>query len=501
MRRFGLIIPACLCLLLPASDASEFRNLARQLPPGANAVIAIDVGAALDTDLAKENGWGDPDKSAGAPIYLPPEADKVIVSALVDPPNQFQQAWTAAVIGLTESLPMKLIARAEGGYTDTIGETEAAWVPSNAYFLNFGEDLLGLMYPSNRQLAARWIKGREENETGLSGYLTTAVTAVELQPQIVLALDTADTMASHRLHQALSESPVLEKFELDFDETFNLFLSLKGVNLEITISDKVRGRFQVKFGQDVTFEADAAKDFVMNALTNMQAEIPGIEDWNFSVSGDSIYALGDINESGLRRMLSLLEIPTTKFSSLKDEDTENEADADTMAEKTYVYFQSIQKLIEDLERNSKSRNGDSYWFDKYAKKIEKLPILHVDPDLLDFGQMTAETLRVMSGARKEANLQTGVARMNIEASGSGLGSGDYNVAYRGYRHGYRGGGYYAYRPSSRTQGARNKQKSVNAANQRNQKVATSKKLEGFRLINNATADMRRTLTERYDREF
>lgn len=501
MIRSGVILLATLCLLLPEGSASEFRNLAKQLPPGANAVIAIDVGAALATDLAKKNGWGDPSKSAGAPIYLPPEADKVIVSSQVDPPNRFQQSWTAAVIGMTESLPMRLIAKAEGGYPDTIRETEVAWVPSNAYFLNFGENLLGLMYPANRQLASRWLDAREGNDTGLSGYLTTAVLAVELQPQIVLALDTQDTIASHRLHQNLTDSPVLEAHKLDFDETFATFLSMEGVNLEITISDKVRGRFQVKFGQDVNFNADAAKEFVVNALTNLQAEIPGIEEWNFSISGDSIFAMGDLNESSLRRILSLLEIPTTKFSSLKDEDTENEADKDTMAEKTYVYFQSIQKLIDDLRRNSKSRNGDSYWFDKYAKKIDHLPILHVDPDLLDFGQMTAETLRVMSGARKSANLQTGVARMNIEASGSGLGSGDYNVAYRGYRHGYRGGGYYAYRPTSRTQGARNKQKSVNAANQRNQQVATSKKIEGFRLIDNATADMRRTLTERYDREF
>ncbi len=501
MRRIGLVLLAYLFILQPHSHASEFRDLARQLPPGANAVLAIDVSAALESEVAKKNGWGDPSKSAGAPIYLPPEADKVVVSALVDPPNQFRQSWTAAVIGLTESLPMKLIARAEGGYTDTVGDVNAAWVPSDAYFLEFGENLLGLMYPSNRQAASRWVEARNSSSTGLSGFLTGAVTAVELQPQIVIALDAKDTIAAHRLHQNLQESPAVEEFKLDIDEMFELFSTLEGLNLEITITDRVRGRAQIKFGKDVPFEAEVGRAFVLNSLTELQAEIPGIEDWNFSISGDSIYAMGDVDEVGLRRILSMLEIPTTKFSSLKDEDTEHEAEVDEVAEKTYIYFQSIQKLIEDLQQNSKSRSGDSYWFDRYAKKIDKLPILHVDPDLLDFGQMTSETLRVMSGARKSANLQTGVDRMSIEASGSGLGSGDYNVSYRGYRHGYRGGGYYSYRPVNRTQGARNKQKSVNAANQRNQLPATQKKIEGFRLINNATTDMRRTLTERYNREF
>ena len=114
-------------------DAAEFSDLSKSLPANANTVLLVDVSGVLSTDMAKKNGWGDPSKAADRPVYLPPEADKVIVTALVDPMNGFRQLWEAAVIGLNESLPMRLVARAEGGYVDAINGTEVAWVPSNAW--------------------------------------------------------------------------------------------------------------------------------------------------------------------------------------------------------------------------------------------------------------------------------------------------------------------------------------------------------------------------------
>lgn len=499
MLRPGLVVLACLLALQLPVTASEFSDLANEVPAGANTVLVIDVDRALATEMAKANGWGDPDRAADRPMYLPPEADKVIVAAQVDPPNRFHQAWEAAVIGLKESIPMRMIAEAEGGYEDTISDTKAAWIPSNAYVLQLKEKTLGLLHPANRQSVSRWMEARQSARTGASGYLANAIGAAQTDPQIVLALDTADTMPTHLIHQRMTQSDVVAKHKLDIDETVALFATLKGITMEIIISDTATTRAHIDFGQDVPFDGDVAKEFVLAAMRRMEAEIPGVEDWNFSVSGKSIFAIGELDTDGLRRVLSTAEIPSTKFSSLKDEDTKSESTEDQMAQKSYVYFQSINKLIDDLQRQSKSFSGDSYWFDKYAKKIDRLPILHVDPELLDFGQNTAETLRVMSGSRKSANLKTGVARTNIEASGVGtVRGGYYNNGYGRYNNGYRGAGYY--RPSP-TAEASAKQKSVNAANRRNQSTATSKKIEGFRLINNATAEMRRTLTERYNKEF
>ena len=178
-------------------------------------------------------------------------------------------------------------------------------------------------------------------------------------------------------------------------------------------------------------------------------------------------------------------IPSTKFSSLKEQNTD-EASGDDMAQNSLAYFKSITKLTDDLEKNSKSSRGDNYWMDRYAQKIDRLPILHVDPELLDFGQKTVETLRLMSGARKNANMSAGVRSSNIVSSGG---------SYNSYSYGYGNSGYYNGRANARATLS-----SVNTAKLEERAGASSKKIEGFRLIKNATSEMRRKMTERYNIE-
>ncbi len=468
---------------------SEFDDLAKQLPVGANTVLVIDVDKVMSTEMARTNGWGNPEKEGNRPIYLPPEADRVVVAAQVDPVNRFQQSWEAAVISLKESLPMRLVAKAEGGYTDTISGKQAAWTPSDAYFVELNEKTLGLMHPANKQTTSRWVTDQKNGDSELSSYLQAAVADTASGAQFILALDATDTIPAHRIHQRLTESEVLTKNNLDLDEMVGLFSSLNGIKLAVTITDKAQATARIEFGRSVPFNAAVGKAFVLGALTNLEAEIEDLEAWDFSVDHDAIVVEGELSVSGLRRILSLLEIPTTKFSSLKDEETEAEGSAEDIATKSLAYYKSVTKLIEDLQGHSKSSRGDNFWFDRYAKKIERLPILHVDEDLLDFGQKTAETLRVMSGARKSANISAGVSRTNIAASSDDYYGGD---GYGRYNYNYRGSGY---------NNARSQEKSQNAANKRFQATATNKKVEGFRLIENAAYEVRRTMTERYGIEF
>jgi hypothetical protein len=492
-------ICAAVFLLMPVvvCTASEFDDLAKAVPDGANMILAIDVDRIMTTEMAQTNGWANPDNAGNRPIYLPSESDKVVVAAQVDPADRFKQAWEAAVISLKEPLPMRLIAKAEGGYADTINGKSAAWAPSDSYFIEYDESTLGLLHPANKQAASRWIDQQQDaNDSGLSLYLAESVRAVTSGPQFMLALDAKDAIPAHRIHQNMTKSKVVEKYKLDVEEMTAVFSSLRGVKLALTFTDKAQASARVEFGRSLPFDADVGKAFVLAALTNLEAELPGIDAWAFRVDQDAIVAEGELSLPGLRRVLSMVEIPTTKFSSLKGEDTESNGDADDMAQKSLTYFHSVTKLIEDLQRHSKSNRGDNFWLDRYAKKIDRLPILYVDPDLLDFGQNTSETLRVMSGARKSANISSGVSRTNIAAS-----AGAADSAYNNYGYNYRGSGYRRNNGRGYGSRARGEERAQNAANKRFQATATSKKLEGFRLIANASSELRRTMTERYEIEF
>lgn len=77
--------------------------------------------------------------------------------------RDFNRGWDVTLFGLTESIPLRLVARAEGGYVDKVEGTDAVWIPSDAYILQAGEKTLVMQAPANRQAVARWIE--RQNQT------------------------------------------------------------------------------------------------------------------------------------------------------------------------------------------------------------------------------------------------------------------------------------------------------------------------------------------------
>lgn len=471
-------------MLSPISLASEFDELVKSVPRGGNAIMAIDVTRTLAAPIAKANGW---DKkisdSANRPMYLPPEADKVLAVAQFDIVRDFNRGWDVTLFGLTESIPLRLVARAEGGYVDKIEGTDAVWIPSDAYVLQAGENTLVMQAPANRQAVARWIDRHKNNSMSeISDYLGVAVSAMKRDPQIVMALDTSDAPQTHRVKQQLEQSGFIEKHGLNLDQMTALLSGLRGVILEVSLTDKISATARIDFSEKVTLSSNVAKALVLAALDARQMSLPGVDAWKCSVVDKSIVMDGDLPMDSMRRLLSLMEPPSTKFSSLKDANVET-ASGDDMAKNSLAYFQETQELMKDLRQKAGSYTSDAYWIDRYAGKIDRLPILHVDDELLDYGQKLSETLRVMSGSRKMTNLQGGAASR-----------GDLSTGGISYNSGY-GYGYYNYStPRSRQTAAGNDRANAAAS-------GTAVKLQGWNLIDNATTEVRREMTKRYNLEF
>ena len=472
---------ASILILSATCMASEFDELVQYIPRGANGVMAIDVAKTLDSPLAKKNGWDKKfsDGRADRPLHLPPEADKVLAVAQFDIVRDLRRNWDVALFGLTESIPLKFVARAEGGYMDSVEGVDAAWIPSDAYVLTAGENALLMQAPANRQAVGRWLSSHKSGKTSeMSEYLGLAVATVKRTPHIVMALDTTNALQSHRIEQRFKDSKFLKKHSLELEQVTELVTGLRGILLEISFTDKASATARIDFSQSVPFNGTVAKDFVLGALDARQMSLPGVESWNCTIADKSIVLYGDLTMDSLRRLLSLMEPPSTKFSSLKDANVE-EATGDDMAKNSLAYFQSTQALMKDLRQKAGSHNSDAYWIDRYTTKIDHLPILHVDDDLLEYGQNLSETLRVMSGSRKAARLEGGsAARNELSSGGSGYGYGNYSYSS----------------PSSRAMSARNAIANSEAS-------GSSTKIQGWNLIDNATAEVRREMTKRYDVEF
>ena len=76
---------------------------------------------------------------------------------------------------------------------------------------------------------------------------------------------------------------------------------------------------------------------------------------------------------------------------------------------------------------SEKRDGH----DKYAKRIERMPILGVDEDVLNYGAFVANTLRQASGSVKTMGIQSNLRESQI--TGGDVYGGDYG--YGDYRYG------------------------------------------------------------------
>ena len=76
------------------------------------------------------------------------------------------------------------------------------------------------------------------------------------------------------------------------------------------------------------------------------------------------------------------------------------------------------------------------WYDSFARKIDQLPIVGVDPEVVAYAQRTANNMRDASSQIKGANYQKGVRQANVQPQ---YVTNTWGVTY-GYSYGYYGGG-------------------------------------------------------------
>ncbi len=500
------ILSVAFCLALPSLAFGQFLELGDKIPAGTNTVVAMDVAALQATPLAKKEGWSKKLEEAyvGRAVFLPPEADKLLLASHLNANQDFEQDWEVAILTLTKQLSMDAIARAEGGYVDEISGKKVVWSPSDAYLVPMAERTLGIVYPAHRQEVSRWIEhAAHPHPDNLSPYLQQALGKVTSETQIVMAIDLKDAASPHRVEDRLRGSEVLKKSSLTLEQVVGLVLSIQGATIEVSIGEKAHAKTRIDFAQPVNMKDVIAKRLVHEALNRLGIEMTDMKDHQCLARGKSIFMEGDLSSGGLRRLFSLLEVPTTKFSELDEESSDDHTpSAGDMAENSQVYFKSVQSLLDDLrgDRSKQDTRGgrDGVWMERYARKIDRLPILYVDEDLLEFGSNSAETLRIMAGARRSAGLSAGSQKAAVRTS-SDVGGGGYGGAYGGgyynYSYGYGGAGY------GGVSGATSAEKDRNQITRQAQNKATGKKVEGWRLIEDATASIRREMTKRYGIEF
>jgi len=473
---------------------AQFDELLMKVPQYSNALVAIDVDAVEQSPLAIKEHWADKHEQAftSRPMMLPPEASRLVIAAHLRPEEQLQAMWELAVMDMSEPLSMKSIARAEGGYVDTINGLEAAWTPSDAYFVELSDQELGMMFPANRQYVSRWADyARTNNGVLISDYLRQAAYSVGPAGQIVMAIDLKDMVQPHRIRETLGESPAVTSKMIDIETLVPVLTSLQGVTLNVNVTDTAHGVLRVDFGQDVSALKPIAKPLFLEALDKWGAAIEDFNSWDVTVGDTYVKLEGDLSTGGLRRVFSILEIPTTKFSTLAEQTSgqppaPGENSDSLMIQSSKAYYSSVSTLIDDLKTSLRdNRDNQSVWMDRYARKIDRLPILNVDQKLLEFGVNVAESFRNMALAKRGANVSAGVRKSGVYKE----------YQYSGTNYALPGDYYYGYGTSQTTAQVKNQ------IDRQEQSKALEVRFTEFKEIEDARSTLRVEMTQKYMTEF
>ena len=142
------------------------------------------------------------------------------------------------------------------------------------------------------------------------------------------------------------------------------------------------------------------------------------------------------------------------------------------------------------------------WYDRYARKIDSLPILGVDEELLTFGSNIAELFRTAEMQMKGVGMRASSRRAsnNPVSGGFSYSSGGYRAGW-----GYTSGGYgdqgYTVRmgPGQASLQAKGRTDAIITREERQKGAASVQQI--WQTIDQETYAVRRHMTEKYQIEF
>jgi hypothetical protein len=484
-----------------------------RIPADANTLILINAEKLFGSPVADRERWEARRQAAydAGISSLAPDAVDVIIAGRRD--HEFGQSlWELGIENLRAERNVTTVAQRFGGSMDEINGRSAVRLPSDHYVIQLSPTMLASYTPANRQDVSRWLRSTDVTSVGptLSPYLEQAFDyATKIGTPIVMAMDVSGAISEAEVKSKLESHESLKNANLPVDQLATLISGVQGITLGITAQEDTIGAIRVDFAEPPGILADVGKSLLIEVLQTQGAMIDDIREWTPEVSGNTFLLRGKLSTNGTRRVMSVLELPGTLTQAMEDASSPG-ADAEGTAKlmATQQYWKSVTSMIDDL-REKPSRDGvktfgqAAIWYDRYALKMDRLPILNVDEELLQFGAGVASSLRqaesVMKGVGMRTSLRT--ASNNPSSYGysnSAMGGYRANSGYWGVNFGPTGATPYVSAMNASLQ-EKGRTDAIIRGEERTSGAANVQQI--WQQIDEATAAMRRKLVSKYSADF
>lgn len=431
-RRFLSLSFAFATALTPALTAAQFEPLLAKLPAGGNTLVMINADAVFQSELAQSEGWRREygDNFSEAPLLMPPDAERFVLSSQLNPATM-RPVWEVAAAKLTDDLSMKSVGRRVGGTPERLGTVQAVATRDNAYAVKFGPAVFGMMIPGDRQRTSRWAREAVVREQPvLSPYLTkVAAYPDRVGTEMILAIDLTDAISRTAIQQAMEASPAIAASDVDPAAATDALASLEGMTLGVVVKAKATGSLRVDFSKPITAIEPVAKKLLLEALEQAGLAIDELYDWKLQTSEQGFRLSGPLGQSGLRRLFSFIELDASGVAGGDVAAAAKPEPGQVSSSATKEHYDGVRKYLRDLklETGAKSYASIASWFDRYAGRIDRLPLLNVDPQMLDYSATVVKQLRDCSMAIRGVGIRTSGRSAGVQGQSSGYGG--YNDPY------------------------------------------------------------------------
>ena len=380
----------------------DYNDLLVNIPAGANTIVLFDANALLQSPIADKQQWKEKyeERFREGGLVIPPRTDRFVVVSQIDW-TTMQPDWESWLLRLQFIPSDAELTKRSGGSLDMISGKIVLQLHEKLGAVRFQPFLYGLHWPGGRQTLGRWISETEGRKTpALPSYLAEAVRFAEAGAPIILAADLTNAVSPATIRERLEDSPAAKQGKLDIESTAKWLASIRGVSLGITVGKTRFGKIKVDFSEAVPVSPEAAKSLLLEVLGRHGLMVDEFETWKPGVAGKQFTLEGTLETAGMRRVTSLFDAPpslqTPEPAMAAPMPMQDPKQATIAA--SQEYYRTIVKLLDELR--GKRNTSDFYtwsqigtWYEKYARHIDRLPIVNVDPDLLQYGSFVSSSLR------------------------------------------------------------------------------------------------------------
>jgi hypothetical protein len=226
---------------------------------------------------------------------------------------------------------------------------------------------------------------------------------------------------------------------------------------------------------------------LLNAIGSSGMMLDELAEWKPSVGKKTIALEGDLGPESMRQLMSLVSVPSDSVMAIAGKQEapssaeRRPAPASAVAEASRTYFSMIEKQMTSLQlkhKDAKTFGQAAQWITNAARRIDRLDMVDVDPELIEYG----------------AGVSTQLREMATSLQGIGINSAERNAAI------YGGDTYYAgwdgwYYSDSDTQAQRRQVRAEERAAGARSAREIAVKLE------NEAAAMRAKMSKKYKLQF